>query len=93
MKPVVSHIGIAVKDLKQAIETYKLLTGDTNPKIEHVADQKTGVAIFSASGITGGRVELVAAAEEGSPIAKFIEKKGEGLHHICIYVDERMGVF
>jgi methylmalonyl-CoA/ethylmalonyl-CoA epimerase len=58
--------------------------------VTEVADQKVRVAIFS-SGIgahSGGRVELVAATSDDSPIKKFIEKRGEGLHHICIFVKD-----
>ncbi len=86
-RPLVSHIGIAVRDLEQAVKTYALITGDTTPVIEDVLSENVKVAIFSAQG-GGGRVELAAATSADSPIAKFIKKHGEGLHHICIYVDD-----
>ncbi len=87
-KPLVSHVGIAVKELGPAIKTYSLVTGDKAPVIEEVPSEKVKVAIFSARNSGGGRVELVAATSDDSPIAKFIEKHGEGLHHICIYVED-----
>ena len=90
-KPLVSHVGIAVNDLDEAMLKYRLLTGDSEPEVCEVPDQKVRVAIFSkASRNTGGggRVELLAPTSSDSPIAKFIAKRGEGLHHICIYVDD-----
>ena len=87
-KPLVSHVGIAVKDLKKSIEVYSLLTGDHSPVIETVDSDDIEVAIFSGSNKESGRVELVAATSEKSPLAKFINNRGEGLHHICIYVDD-----
>lgn len=91
-RPLISHIGIAVADLDQAIGRYRTMTGQEEPVIEEVADQKVRVAIFSGSGghesEPGSRIELVAATAPDSPIASFIARKGEGLHHICIYVED-----
>ena len=84
-KPLVSHVGIAVKDLESAIKSYEILTGAKNPVIENIESEKVKVALFSGG---SGRIELLAATSEDSPIAKFINKRGEGLHHICIYVDD-----
>ena len=83
-KPLVSHVGIAVRDLESAIKSYGILTGSQNPEIENIESEKVKVAMFSSG---GGRIELLAATSEDSPIAKFINNRGEGLHHICIYVD------
>lgn len=87
-KPLISHVGIAVKDLNEAIKTYSIITGDKSPVIEEVESDNVKVAIFTNANNAGGRVELVAATSENSPIARFIKKRGEGLHHICIYVDD-----
>ncbi|MFQ6008914.1 MAG: methylmalonyl-CoA epimerase [Candidatus Zixiibacteriota bacterium] len=91
-KPLVSHIGIAVADLEQAISRYRMLTGQNEPLIEEVPDQKVRVAMFSGNtkvtSVKESRIELVAATAPDSPIARFIAKRGEGLHHICIYVDD-----
>ncbi len=84
-KPLVSHVGIAVKDLNSAIRSYEILTGAKNPVIENIESEKVKVALFSNG---SGRIELLAATSDDSPIAKFINKRGEGLHHICIYVDD-----
>ncbi len=83
----VSHIGIAVSDLEKAISKYSLLLGDDSPVVESVADQKVKVAIFSSGQDVSGRIELVAPTDPSSPVQKFIDKRGEGLHHLCIYVD------
>lgn len=86
--PLISHIGIAVSDLNKALETYKLLTGDSSPHITEVAEQQVEVAIFADASKEGGRIELVAPTSDSSPVAKYISKNGEGLHHICIYVSD-----
>lgn len=79
-----SHIGIAVKDLEASIKMYEEL-GLVLESTEEVASQKLKVAFFS---IGDTRIELLAATSEDSPIAKFIEKKGEGIQHIAFGVDD-----
>lgn len=91
MKPLVSHIGIAVKDLAASLEKYRLITGVKPSEIHAVPDQKVKVAFLASdSDDPEGfpRLELVSADHPDSPITKFIEKKGEGLHHICLLVDD-----
>ena len=86
-KPLISHIGIAVADLTKAIEKYSMLTGG-HPEVCEVPDQKVKVAIFSGGDESnGGRIELVAPTADDSPVAKYLEKKGEGLHHIAYKTD------
>jgi len=91
-KPFISHVGIAVVNLEEAIKRYKKLTGQQKPLVEEISDQKVKVAIFSGSGghnnELGARIELVAATAPDSPVASFISRRGEGLHHICIYVED-----
>jgi methylmalonyl-CoA/ethylmalonyl-CoA epimerase len=89
--PLISHVGIAVADLERSMVLYQQLTGQTASSIIEVADQRVKVAMLAApSDATHpcGRIELVAATSPDSPIAKFIAKRGEGLHHICIYVED-----
>lgn len=89
--PLISHVGIAVADLDKAVALYQQLTGLTPGPVVEVADQQVKVVMFAAPSDQphpGGRIELVAATSPNSPIARFIERKGEGLHHICIYVDD-----
>lgn len=89
-KPLISHIGIAVNDLEASISKYKILTGDNNPQVEEISGQNVKAAIFKndSDSIEGGRVELVAPLSDASPISKYLAKNGEGLHHVCIYVDD-----
>jgi len=86
---MISHIGIAVESLESAIPLYKLITGCTEPHIIDVPDQKVRVAIFDRSNDhVGARIELLESTDPDGPIARFIAKKGTGLHHVCVYVDD-----
>lgn len=80
----ISHIGIAVSDLDTGIALYEKL-GFTLEAIEEVPSQKVKVAFFPCGGT---RIELLAPTSEDSPIAKFIEKRGEGIQHIAFAVDD-----
>jgi len=80
----VSHIGIAVRDLEAGIAFYQKL-GLTLEAIEEVPSQLVKVAFFPCGDT---RIELLAPMSEESPIAKFIEKKGEGIQHIAFGVDD-----
>jgi len=80
----ISHIGIAVKDLEAGIAFYQSL-GLELEGIEEVPSQKVKVA-FLPCGDT--RIELLCPTSEDSPVAKFIEKKGEGIQHIAFAVDD-----
>lgn len=83
---LISHIGIAVADLDEAAERYRLIT-NSDPVFYEVPDQKVRVAMFSrGTDADGARIELVAATDKSSPIARYLARHGEGLHHICIYV-------
>jgi len=79
----IEHIGIAVKNLDQAIQTFEKLLGTKCYKIEEVEDQKVRTA-FLKVGET--KIELLEATSQDSPIAKFLEKRGEGIHHIAFEV-------
>jgi methylmalonyl-CoA epimerase len=79
------HIGIAVSDLKASEQKYKKLTGVFSPKEEFVPTQKVEVAFYP---VGESRLELLQGTAPDSPISKFIEKKGEGIHHLCFEVDD-----
>jgi methylmalonyl-CoA/ethylmalonyl-CoA epimerase len=79
----VDHIGIAVDNLEEAVELYSTL-GLELEGIDIVEDQKVRVAFFSTGGET--RIELLEPTETESTIAKFIERHGEGVHHIAFEV-------
>lgn len=83
MMQKIEHLGIAVKDLKEANKTYQALLGVAPYKEERVASEGVVTSFFK----TGeSKIELLAATNENSPIAKFIAKKGEGIHHIAFAV-------
>ena len=82
------HVAIAVKDLDAAVHYYVHVLGFAPPELEVVADQKVRTAIF---GHGMGRIELICPTDPSSSVAKFLEKRGEGLHHICVEVDDLVG--
>lgn len=76
----IEHIGIAVKSLDSAIPLYEELLGLKCYAVEEVADQKVKTAFFK---IGETKIELLESTDSDGPIGKFIEKKGEGVHHIA----------
>ncbi|WP_305043746.1 methylmalonyl-CoA epimerase [Geoalkalibacter sp.] len=81
----ISHIGIAVSSLEAAIPLYRDVLGMEFEGTEEVAEQRVKVAFFIAG---ESRVELLEATTADSPVAKFIEKNGEGIHHLAYEVDD-----
>lgn len=79
------HVAIAVKDLDKAIAVYRDVFGLELTHVEEVPEQQVKAAIF---GHGMGRVELICPTVADSGVARFLEKRGEGLHHICIEVDD-----
>lgn len=79
----IDHIGIAVRNLDEAIKTFKAL-GFELEEIEEVKEQKVKVAMFP---VGESRIELLEATSDDSVIAKFIASRGEGIHHIAISVE------
>lgn len=80
----VDHVGIAVNNLDEAISLYRDVLGLRLEVVHVVEEQKVRVAFFSTGGET--RIELLEPTESESPVAKFIEKHGEGVHHIALKV-------
>jgi|Deesub1362B_J571_1020462.scaffolds.fasta_scaffold00868_8 methylmalonyl-CoA epimerase len=80
----IDHIAIAVQDLGTAVRTFSLLFAGKEPEFETIPDQKVRVAIFQ---LDNCRIELLEPTDPGSPVAKFLEKRGEGLHHIALVTD------
>src|SRR5512145_1248291 len=77
------HVAILVSDLDAAVKLYRDVYGLELAEIEEVPTEKVRVAIFGR-----GRIELVSPSGPDSPMAKAIEKRGEGLHHICLEVPD-----
>ena len=81
----IEHIGIAVKSLKDSNEMYTKLLGTAPYKTEAVASEGVNTSFFKMG---ASKIELLEATQDDSPIAKFLEKRGEGVHHIAYAVDD-----
>ena len=80
----IEHIGIAVKDISQSNELFKKLFGKDHYKVEAVESEGVSTSFFL---LGETKIELLQATNPNSAIAKFIDKKGEGIHHIAYEVD------
>ena len=81
----IEHIGIAVKSLKDSNEMYTKLLGTAPYKTEAVTSEGVNTSFFKMG---ASKIELLEATQDDSPIAKFLEKRGEGVHHIAYAVDD-----
>ena len=81
----IEHIGIAVKDLEAANQVYTKLFGEAPYKTEKVESEGVATSFFK---VGESKIELLEATNPESAIAKFIEKKGEGIHHIAFAVED-----
>lgn len=84
MMKKIEHIGIAVKDISASNELFSKLFGEPHYKVEAVESEGVKTSFFK---IGENKIELLEATKEDSPIAKFIERKGEGIHHIAFDVE------
>ncbi|MDE2180283.1 MAG: methylmalonyl-CoA epimerase [candidate division NC10 bacterium] len=81
----IEHIAIAVKDVEASTGLFKTLLGINPRQIETLPDEHVKVACFE---LGGSRLELVQGIGSDNPMSKFIERRGEGLHHICLEVED-----
>ena len=81
----IEHIGIAVKNLKESNILFKKLFGESHYKTESVESEGVKTSFFK---VGDNKIELLEATKENSAIAKFVKKKGEGIHHIAFDVDD-----
>ena len=81
----IEHIGIAVKELDKANELFTKLFGESNYKEESVESEHVKTSFFQ---VGPNKIELLEATSEDSAIAKYLEKKSEGIHHIAFEVDD-----
>jgi methylmalonyl-CoA/ethylmalonyl-CoA epimerase len=81
----IEHIGIAVKDLKASNQLFSKLFGNPPYKEEEVASEGVKTSFFMNG---PNKIELLEPTNDSSPIAKFLEKKGEGIHHIAFDVED-----
>ncbi|MBI9034257.1 MAG: methylmalonyl-CoA epimerase [Bacteroidales bacterium] len=86
MKPThIEHIGIAVKSLEESIPYYEKVLGLECYSVEEVKDQKVKTAFFK---VGQTKIELLESTDPEGPIGKYIEKKGEGIHHLAFAVED-----
>lgn len=82
----VDHIGIAVRDLEKSIALWAGVFNLKEPEIEEIIERKVRIAEFPLKG--GSSLELISPLGEDSPVAKFLDSKGEGIHHFCFEVED-----
>lgn len=80
----IDHLGIAVKNLDAAIKTYESILGVPCEHVEEVPEQKVRTAFFK---VGESHIELLQGTDADSPISKFIESRGEGIHHVALASD------
>ncbi len=81
----IEHIGIAVKNIEESNELFAKLLNTTHYKMEEVESEGVITSFFKVGEV---KIELLQATKEESPIHKFVEKKGEGIHHIAFAVED-----
>jgi len=81
---VVDHIGVAVKSIEESLKFWEDVMGVKCVDVEEVEEQKVKTAFLP---LKDTEIELLEGTSEESPVSKFIEKKGEGIHHIALRVD------
>lgn len=81
----IEHIGIAVKDLEASNTLFEKLLGVPHYKTEEVASEGVKTSFFKSG---PNKIELLEATKPDSPIAKYLEKKGEGIHHVAFAVED-----
>ena len=82
----VHHVAIIVKNLDEALQLYENLFGAKPAKIETIPQQGVKAALLPMA--EGGEIELIEPINPESGVAKFLESRGEGVHHICLEVDD-----
>lgn len=85
----INHVAIAVNDFEEALTFWRDALGLELDHVEDVPSQKSKVAFLP---VGEGEVELVKPTEEGTGVAKFLEKNGPGMHHLCFEVDDIEGM-
>ena len=84
----IDHVGIAVRDLEAALELFSSVFGAPRPEIKELADQGVRGALVP---VGQTRLELLEPTAADTPIGRFIERRGEGLHHLAFYVNDLPG--
>ena len=80
----INHVAIAVRDVEASLSLYERLFGVSDGEIEEIADQAVRATLIR---VGGSQLELIQPTDSTGAIARFIERRGEGLHHVCFEVD------
>ncbi len=83
----IDHIAIIVRDIEQALLFYRDTLGIASGEIKEVPTEQVRIAFLPMGGPGGSEIELIEPTSPDSSLAKFLEKRGEGLHHICLEVE------
>src|SRR5215472_13811805 len=84
----IDHIAIIVRSLEQALLFYRDTLGIAPREIKEVPTEQVRIAFLPLGGPGGSEIELIEPTSPDSSLARFLEKRGEGLHHICLQVDD-----
>jgi methylmalonyl-CoA epimerase len=83
----IDHVAIIVRDIEQALTFYRDTLGITPGEIKEVPGEQVRIAFLPMGGPGGSEIELIEPIVPDSSLARFLEKRGEGLHHICLEVE------
>ena len=84
----IDHVAIIVHSIEQALTFYRDILGITPREIKEVPTEQVRIAFLPMGGPGGSEIELIEPTNPDSSLARFLEKRGEGLHHICLQVDD-----
>jgi methylmalonyl-CoA epimerase len=84
----IDHVAIIVSNIEQSLAFYRDTLGITPSEIKEVPTEKVRIAFLPMGGPAGSEIELIEPTTTDSSLSKFLEKRGEGLHHICLEVDD-----
>ncbi len=83
----IDHVAVIVRDIEQALVFYRDTLGIVPSEIKEVPTEQVRIAFLPMGGPDGSEIELIEPTTPGSTLSKYLEKRGEGLHHICLEVD------
>jgi methylmalonyl-CoA epimerase len=84
----IDHVAIIVRNIEQALAFYRDILGITPREIKEIPTEQVRIAFLPMGGPGGSEIELIEPTNSDSSLARFLEKRGEGLHHICLQVDD-----
>lgn len=84
----IDHVAIIVRNIEQALAFYRDTLGITPSEIKEVPTEQVRIAFLPMGGPGGSEIELIEPTTPDSSLTRFLEKRGEGLHHICLEVDD-----